>query len=141
MARLHGRHGSIGLSASTSPDGSPADQDFSAVGSLRAWSLSFQRATVEQTSLRSEGRTYLPGMSEVSGSFEGLFDTDQIQTLINAGDDADAVWIRITPSTDYQGLYFQGSAWLNITASGAVGDAVKVAASFTGEGVWQKTFA
>lgn len=140
MAKIHGRNGQIAISASTSPAGSPADQDFTAVGSLSGWNISFARDTVETTSFGDTNKTYLAGLQDVSGGFDGFFDTDVIQTLIEAGDDADAVWVRITPSTDYPAIYFQGSAWLSVSMTGAVGDAVKVTGTFSANGPWQKSY-
>lgn len=140
MARLHGRNGSISISASTTPEGSPSDLDFTAIGSLSGWNLSFARDTVEVTSFGDTNKTYLAGLQDVSGSFEGFFDTDVISTLVAAGDDADAVWIRITPSTDYPEIFFQGSAWLSVSMTGAVNDAVKVSGNFNANGTWQKSY-
>ena len=141
MARLHGRSGAIGIAASITPEGSPADLDFTVVGSLRAWSLSFSRPTFETTTIRSSGKTFLPGLEDVAGSFDGTFDTDYVQTVIASSADADAVWIRITPSTDYPELFFQGSAWVSVNLAGVVNDGVRLSGTFTGNGVWQKSYA
>lgn len=141
MARLHGRNGSIGIAASVTPEGSPADVDFTVVGSLRSWDLSFSRSPIESTTLRSASRTFLPGMEDVSGSFDGVFDTDVIQTILAASEDQDAVWIRITPSTTLPELFFQGSAWISVSLSAAVSAEVRVAGTFLGNSVWQKSYA
>ena len=140
MARRHGRKGQISISGNTTPEGSPSDPDFSVIGSLSAWQLSFTRPTLETTHLRSSGKTYRAGLEDVSGSFDGVFDTDYIETLTQAGEDQDAVWIRITPDTDYPEIFFQGSAWINVNIGGAANDAVKVSASLLGNGVWQKSY-
>jgi hypothetical protein len=138
--RLHGKHGAIGISANTSPSGSPADGDLVVVGALRSWSLAFDRAPIESTSLRSVARTYLPTLVGISGGFEGTFDTDDIQILTSATTDQDAVWVRITPSTEFPELFFQGSAWVTLGMAGAASEAVTVSASFTGNGAWQSSF-
>ena len=140
MARIHGKSGEIGIAASITPEGSPADLDFTVVGSLSAWSVSFSRPTFEATTLRSVGKSFLPGIEDVAGGFDGTFDTDAIQMLLAASADQDAVWIRITPSTSYPEIFLQGSAWVNVTTSAAASDAVKVSVSFLGQGVWQKSF-
>lgn len=140
MAKIHGHTGAIAISANTSPAGSPADNEFVAIGSLSGWTLSFTRPTLESTSLRSVGRSYLLGLADVRGGFDGTFDTDSIQTLMAANGDADGVWIRITPSTVYPDLFFQGSARIDVSISGAVNDAVKVSGQFVGQGVWDQSF-
>lgn len=140
MARVHGREGEISLAAATTPEGSPSDLDFTVIGSLSAWSLSFSRPTLETTHLRSSGKTYRVGLEDVTGGFDGVFDTDYISTLVSAEGDPDAVWIRITPNTDYPEIFFQGSAWLNLNLGGTVGDAVRASATLLGNGIWQKSF-
>ena len=140
MARVHGRKGEISLAAAITPEGSPSDLDFAVIGSLSEWSLSFSRPTLETTHLRSSGKTYRVGLEDVTGGFDGVFDTDYIATLMNAEGDSDAVWIRITPDTDYPEIFFQGSAWISLNLGGAAGDAVRASANLLGNGTWQKSF-
>jgi hypothetical protein len=51
------------------------------------------------------------------------------------------VWIKITPSTDLPTVFFQGPSWLDLNLDGAVGDAVKVNASFSANGAWEASLA
>src|SRR4051812_20185246 len=110
MARLHGRKGQISIASSITPEGSPADNDLTAIGSLNAYDVSFSRDKTDVTCFQDTNKVSLVGLKDTSGTFAGIFDTEVIQTLINSGDEADGVWIRITPSTDYPELFFQGPA-------------------------------
>lgn len=146
--KYHGRNGEIAIAASVSPAGSPDiggstgdTESFTVIGSLSAWSISFTRDKVDVTSFGDTNKQYLVGLKDCSGSFEGFFDSTTIQTLFSAGDDADGVWVRITPSTDAPTIYFMGPSWLDLTLNGAVNDAVKVSGSFSSNGNWIANFA
>lgn len=127
MAKLHGRNGQIAIGAS-SPE--------TVIGSLSAWTINFTRDKVDVTSFGDTNKTYLAGLKDVSGSFEGFFDTDYFRTLMDESDSDTGTRVQITPSTTVSGFYFQGPAWLDITSSGAVNDAVKVSGTFVANGAW-----
>jgi hypothetical protein len=127
MARIHGRDGQISI-GNASP--------LSVIGSLSGWTLSFTRDKVETTSFGDTNKTYLAGLQDVSGTFEGFFDTTYIRALFDAADDADGTSIRITPNTNQPSFYFTGPCWLDLSTSGAVGDAVKVSGTISANGAW-----
>lgn len=141
MARRHGRKGKIEIAASITPEGSPSDLDFSVLGSLQSYTINFTRDKTDVTCFQDTNKVYLAGLKDCSGDFGGVFDTDYIQTLINAGDETDGVWIRITPDTDYPEIFFMGPAWLDATVTGSVNDAIKVSGTFSANGAWQQSFA
>lgn len=140
MARIHGRKGQISIAASETPQGSPADNELTPLSSMASWNISFARDSVDVTSFGDTNKVALKGLPDVSGGFEGFFDTADVATIDAAADDTDGVWIRITPNTDYPEYWFQGPAWLDYSSTGAVGDAVKVSCTFTANGAWQKSF-
>ena len=140
MARVHGRNRQIAIAASITPEGSPADLDFTALGSLSGYDISFTRDKVDVTSFGDANKVYLVGLKDTSGNFSGNFDTEYIQTLVTAGDEVDGVWIRVTPSTDYPEIFFQGPAWLDVTVTGSVSDAIKVSGTFSANGTWQQSY-
>lgn len=127
MARIHGRSGQISI-GNASP--------LTVVGSLSAWNISFTRDKVDVTSFGDTNKTYLAGLKDVSGSFEGFFDTTYIRALMDESDSADGTTIRITPSTDHPSFYYTGAAWLDLTNTGAVNDAVKISGTFSANGAW-----
>lgn len=127
MAKRHGRKGQIQI-GSASP--------LAIIGSLSAWTINFTRDKVDVTSFGDTNKTYLAGLKDVSGSFEGFFDTLYIRALMDAADAADGTTIRITPSTDDPTFYYTGPAWLDLTNTGSVNDAIKVSATFAANGAW-----
>ena len=127
MAKVHGRKGQIQI-GNASP--------LTVIGSLNAWSLSGTRDKVDTTSFGDSNKNYLAGLKDVSGSFEGFFDTSYIRTLLQEADSEDGTQIRITPSTDHPTFYYQGPAWLDVNQTGSVSDAVKVSGTFSANGDW-----
>ena len=127
MAKIHGRKGKIEIGS-----GSP----YNNIGSLNAWNLSFTRDKVDVTSFQDNNKSYLVGLKDVSGGFEGFFDTTYIRTLAEESESATGTNVRITPSTDYPAYYYEGPAWLDLTTSGAVGDAVKISGTISANGDW-----
>lgn len=128
MAKYHGRRGQIEIGA-----GSPR----SIICSLSSWNLSFTRDKVDSTSFCDANKTYLAGLKDVSGSFEGFFDTDDFRELFEAADSATGTTIRITPSLDAGEYYFDGPAWLDLSMTGSVTDAVKLSGTFSANGDWR----
>lgn len=127
MPRVHGRTGEIQIGPS-SPMG--------VICSLSSWTINFTRDKVDVTSFCDTNKTYLAGLKDVSGTFEGFFDTDYIRTLFEEADSDTGTLIRITPSTVYPTYYYEGPAWLDLTNSGAVNDAVKISGTFAANGSW-----
>jgi len=125
--KLHGRHGEIQIGS-----GSPQ----AVIGSLSAWTIAGDRDLVDVTSFGDEQKGFLAGLKNASGTFEGFFDTDYIRQLLDAADSSTGTNFRITMSTDQPGFYVTGPCWLSISMSGAVNDAVKVTATFSGNGAW-----
>ena len=128
MAKYHGRRGQIEVGA-----GSPR----TIICSIASWSISFTRDKTDVTSLCNTNKVYLVGLKDVSGSFEGFFDTDDFRALFEAGDSATGTTIRITPSLDAGEWYFDGPAWLDVTVTGSTADAVKVSGTFSANGDWR----
>ena len=131
MAKYHGRKGQIEL-GTASP--------LTVLGALSGWNLSFARDKVDVTSFGEDNKTYLVGLKDVSGGFEGFFDSDFIDDLYTAGDSATGTTVRITPNTDIPTYYFEGPAWVDLSVTGAVNDAIKVSCTLSSNGTWWAVF-
>jgi hypothetical protein len=125
--KVHGRKGKIEI-GQTSP--------YTTVGSLNSWNLGFTKDKVDVTSFQDTNKSYLVGLKDVSGGFEGFFDTDYIRTLFEEADAENGTNVRITPSTDHPDFYYEGPAWLDLTNSGAVNDAIKISGTVSANGNW-----
>jgi hypothetical protein len=137
MARIHGRKGQIEIGSAD--EGSPGQ--VTALGSLNGWALNFTRDKVDVTSFGDDNKTYLAGLKDVSGTFEGFFDTDYIKALDDASESATGAYIKISPSLDYDDYHYSGPCWLDYSVTGTVNDAVKVSGSISANGAWSKSLA
>ena len=126
--KFHGRRGQIEVGS-----GSPR----TIICSLSSWNLSFTRDKTDSTSFCDTNKTYLTGLKDVSGGFEGFFDTDDFRTLFEAADSATGTTVRITPSLDAGEYYFDGPAWLDLSITGSVSDAIKVSGTLSANGDWR----
>jgi hypothetical protein len=140
MARVHGRRGQIEIASAGSPGaGSPIELDI--ICSLASWTLNFTRDKVDVTSFCDDNKVYLAGLKDVSGTFEGFFDSDYIAAIDTASESEVGTYIKITPSLTYPNISYEGPAWLDYSVTGAVADAVKISGSISANGSWTKSFA
>jgi hypothetical protein len=131
MAVYHGRRGVVYISTT----GAGAA---SLVLSLTDWSLDMATDTVEVTSFGDVNKTYVQGLPDINGSFSGFWN-DAEDKLFTAAASSDGCRIYLYPSADAAAKYFYGPAWLSVSVSTAVGDAVKVTGNFLANGTWKRT--
>ncbi len=131
MAVYHGRSGVVYISTTGSGNAS-------LVLSLTDWSLDMSTDTVETTSFGDTNKTYVQGLADISGQFSGFWN-DAEDKLFTASASSDGCKIYLYPSADATSKYFYGPAWLSVSVSTAVGDAVKVTGNFLANGAWKKT--
>jgi hypothetical protein len=71
----------------------------------------------------------------VAGTFAGFWnDTDA--TLQTAASSADGAKLYLYTSTDAASRYAYGPAWIDVSYTTSVGDAVKISGSFAANGPW-----
>lgn len=131
MAVYHGRKGVVYIS--TTGTGAATN-----VIKLTDWSLNMETDTVEVTSFGDSNKTYVQGLPDVQGSLSGFWD-DTEDKLFTAASSADGCKVYLYPSSDAVTKYFYGPAWLSVSIQSAIGDAVKINASFRANGAWKRT--
>ncbi|HET6498162.1 MAG TPA: hypothetical protein VFH17_03805 [Coriobacteriia bacterium] len=127
MARYHGKSGYLyvqGSGAAAIP-----------VAALTEWSLDMKRDRVEVTSFGDTNKVMAQGLPAFSGSVSGFWD-DADDTLMQASEATSGRAMYIYPSRDAIAKYFYGTAWVDVSASGSMGDAVKVSGTFEAAGPW-----
>lgn len=97
-----------------------------------------QTDTVEVTSFGDVNKTYVQGLPDVSGQFSGFWN-DLEDKLFQASSSADGCKIYLYMSADAPSKYFYGPAWLSVSITNSVSDAVKITGSFTANGPWKRT--
>lgn len=131
MSAYHGKAGLVYVSASGSGEAR-------SVIKLTDWSVDMATDTVEVTSFGDTNKTYVQGLPNISGSLSGFWDDSEDQ-LFTAAASSDGCKMYIYPSSNAMSKYLYGPAWLSVSMTSAVGDAVKVSGSFVANGTWKRT--
>jgi len=80
-----------------------------AVAEVRSFTIDQETATVENTVMGDSDRTYLPSLSQFSGSMDVYFrDDDSAANALFAGIGADAATIELYPSGETTGIKLSG---------------------------------
>ena len=112
-----------------------------AVGEVRSWTIDQETATVENTVMGDSDRTYLPSLSQFSGSMDVYFrDDDSAANALFAGIGADAASIELYPSGETTGIKLSGEIIVtghSITSN--FDGMVEASVSFQGTGALTKT--
>lgn len=109
----------------------------SAVVGLSSWSLDQSADPIEVTAFLDTNKTYLQGLKDIKGSFDGFWDDSETKLFAGA-DSADGVKMYLYPSLDRPTSYHYGPAWVNTAMNVGVADAVKVTANFIANGAWDR---
>jgi hypothetical protein len=94
------------------------------------WSISFSTDKAEVTALGDGNKVYVAGLPDASGDFSGFWDDTTTQTFTSAADGAPRKFYLYPDLTNAAGVYWYGTILPDFKIDGAVGDAVKVAASW-----------
>lgn len=132
MAVYAGRKGVVYMAA----DGSAAA---SSVSSLSMWSLNRETDKLEVTSFGDANKTYVQGLPDLRGEFEGHWNDAETKVFAAAGSTA-AVRMYLYPSSDAPSKYAYGLAWLDASIDCGVNEAVKINGSFVAGGSWGINF-
>jgi hypothetical protein len=128
MAVYHGRKGLVYLS--TTGTGNAVS-----VGKLTAWTLNQGQDKIDVTSFGDANKTYVVGLKDVSGTFEGFWQ-DSDETIFTAADSSDGVKMYLYPSSNALSKYFYGPAWIDTSISAGVAAAVAISGTFSANGAW-----
>lgn len=132
MAKYSGRKGAVYLSTSGSGTAT-------AVIGLTNWSLDRGTDRQESTSFGDVNKTYLQGLPDISGTFEGFWDDTEAK-IFGAADSADGSKLYLYPSLDAPSKYWYGPAWIDASMETDVNDIVKISGSFSANGPWGNRF-
>lgn len=130
MGRIHGRNGRVYVALASGGSAEP-------LPFLATWSIAFATDKVEVTALGDGNKVYVAGLPDASGNFGGFYDDATVQTYTAALDGV-ARKFYLYPSTLNASQYFWGTIFPDFSVDGAVGDAVKVSASWNAASTIQK---
>jgi hypothetical protein len=128
MAKYAGRKGVVYISTTGSGNAS-------IMAGLTEWSINRATDKIEVTSFGESNKTYVQGLPDVSGSFNGFWDHADTKLFTAAGS-TDGCKIYLYPSSDNTGAYHYGPAWLDASMTTNVNGAVEITSDFVANGSW-----
>lgn len=128
MSKYHGRDGIVYLAAT-------AGGTATTVLGLTSWSMDMSRDTVDVTEFGDTNKTYVVGLKDLTGDFDGFWN-DAETKLFAGADSADGVKMYLYPSRNAPTKYAAGVAWLDMSIDTGVTDAVAISGSFSAANAW-----
>ena len=112
-----------------------------AVAEIRSFTVDQEQATVEQTVMGDTSRSYLPSLSQFSGSMDVFFrDDDAAANALFSGIGAGAASVEIYPSGETTGIKLTGEIIVTgHSISSNFDGMVEASISFQGSGALTKT--
>lgn len=132
MAKYAGRKGLVYM-------GTSAGGAASSVIGLMSWNLDRATDKIEVTAFGDSNKTYVQGLPDLKGSFEGFWDDTETK-VFTAAASSGAVNMYLYPSSDALTKYAYGTAWVDASIEVGVNDAVKVSCDFVAASSWTTNF-
>lgn len=127
MARDHGRRGQLYVGiASSAAAASP-------VPFLGKWTVTFNTDDVDVTAFGDTNKVYVSGLPDITGTYDGFYDTATAQLYTAASDGLDRAFY-LYPDNLIPTTYWYGRATFDFNASGGVGEAVAINGSWKAAG-------
>jgi len=127
--KLHGKNGAIYLVAAKGQAGAFK------VATKNEWTLNLNRDYVDATVFGDVNKTYLTGLKDVSGTFNGILDTSG-DLMVNATDsDATQVYLYADDGASPI-LVAHGPGLIDAAITASNTDAVRVSGNFRAAGAW-----
>ena len=131
MAVYAGRKGVVYLSATGSGTAT-------SVLKITKWTLDQSTDKIEVTAFGDANKTYVQGLKDIKGTFDGFFDDTEAKPFTGA-DSTDGVKLFLYPSADAPTKYWYGPAWLDVSVDCGVSGAVAISGNFAANGSWGRS--
>jgi hypothetical protein len=128
MARYHGKSAVMYMSTSGSGVATTTI-------SIAGYNVDFATDMVETTSFGDPNKTYVQGLKDIKGAFNGFLD-DTGLAIFTAADSIDGCKLYLYPSSASPTIYWYGPAWLNASITVPVNGANTVTGNFSANGAW-----
>lgn len=126
--KIHGKNGAIYVDG---PKGSGTK-----VAVKTAYTLNLGRDYVDATVFGDTNKTYLTGLKDVSGTWEGLMDVSG-DLLVNASDeDSKDIYLYADDRTGFEILLASGPGLFDASINASNTDAVRASGNFRAAGPW-----
>lgn len=124
MARIHGRFGAlyIGVSGPTSAA--------EPLVNTKSWKMDFKSDKPDATCLGDSNKVYVAGLPDAGGSFDGFFDTTNLQSYTAASDGLARRFYSYPVAPSTAGTYWYGTAFFDMSIDVPVEGVVAVSGTF-----------
>lgn len=117
--KLHGKDGLIKFNGTT-------------VSVKNQWTLNLNRDFVDATVFGDVNKTYLVGLRDISGTYNGLLDNTGDTLLTASANDAGLIQLYSDATT----LVASGSGFIDASVTASNTDAVRISGNFRASGAW-----
>ncbi len=122
MGRIHGRAGRLYCGIASGGTAEP-------IAFLTKWGAEFSTDKVDVTALGDNNKTYVSGLSDAKGTFNGWYD-DATAQLYTASQDGVARKFYLYPNNATVTSYFFGTGLFDFSVSGGVEEAVAISGAW-----------
>ena len=127
--KLHGKNGAIYIGGGKASGGTK-------VAAKVEWTLNLNRDYVDSTTFGATNKTYLVGLKDVQGQWNGLLDVSG-DLLVNASDSDDInIYLYADDRTGHEVLIANGMGLFDATITASISDAVKASGNFRASAAW-----
>jgi hypothetical protein len=106
-----------------------------AIASINKWKLSLKTDKINVTCFGDENKVYVPGLKDVSGTFSGFWNSDEL-TLFEATEAETPGKLVLVPNTTEPTFKWEGLAYMDAEVDTGVEGAPAVSGSFMAAGPW-----
>lgn len=126
--KLHGKNGALYIGG---PKGSGTK-----VAAKNEWTLNLNRDYVDATVFGDTNKTYLVGLKDIQGSFNGLLDMSG-DLLVNASSsDSQLIYLYGDDRNSFEVCVAYGPGLLDASITASNTDAIRVSGNFRAAGAW-----
>lgn len=131
--KLHGKNGAIYLHGGKVGSGFPQTNK---VANKVEWTLNLNRDYVDATVFGDVNKTYLVGLKDIQGTFNGILDVSG-DLVVNATDmDSVYIYLYADDRDTYELLVAYGPGLMDASITASNTDAVRVTSNFRAAGAW-----
>jgi len=129
MARISGKLGQVKMD----PAGGSS---LTTVADVNGWTIDLSKSKVDVTCFGDTNIQRVVTLPDFQGTLQGIWNSTNIATLVDAILGSTAVTLRLVPNTDEPTYYFEGLAYLDGSIDATQSGAVTFSGSWVAAGNW-----
>ena len=131
--KLHGKNGAIYFNGAKVGTGFPQTNK---VASKVEWTLNLNRDYVDATVFGDVNKTYLVGLKDIQGTFNGLLDVSGDLVVNATNSDTIQIYLYGDDRDSFEQLIANGPGLIDASITASNTDAIRVTGNFRASGAW-----